>query len=224
MISATEAWKAVYPGAVVGALAMRGVRNPDRCDALEALKAQTEAELRARFSAGGKQALKADPVIAAYNAYYRQFGSTYHVTAQIASVAEKGRPIPSVAALVEAMFVAELSGMLLTAGHDLDLLALPLRVDIAAAGEHYTTMRGDEREPRTGDMVIRDARGIVSSIIYGPDQRTKIGPETRGVLFAVYAPAGIGEARVCAHLDRIRGLVLVVAPEATVEARETLTA
>ena len=224
MITATVEWKNRWPGAVVGVLAMRSVRNPDRCDALEALKPGIEARLRDRFAAGGKAGIKADPAIAAYDAYYRQFGNTYHVTAQVESVAVKGRSIPSVAALVEAMFMAELSGMLLTAGHDLDLLVMPLRVDVAGPGDSYETMRGEARETKPGDMVIRDARGIVSSIILGPDRRTKIGPETRGVLFAVYAPAGIGAAKVDSHLAQIRRLVQVVAPEATVEALETVEA
>ncbi len=224
MITGTVEWKNRWPGAVVGVLAMRGVRNPDRCDGLEALKPGIEAGLRGRFAAGGKAAIRADPVIAAYDAYYRRFGNTYHVTAQVESVAVKGRSIPAVAALVEAMFMAELSGMLLTAGHDLDLLDLPLGVDVAAPGERYETMRGEERETKPGDMVIRDARGIVSSIILGPDRRTKIGPQTRGVLFAVYAPAGIGAAKVDSHLAEIRRLVRAVAPEATVEVVETVEA
>lgn len=224
MISSSEAWKTGWPGAIVGVLAMRGVRNPDRCDELETLKARTEADLRARYASGGRQALRADPVVTAYDAYYRRFGNSYHVTAQVESVALKSKPIPSVAALVEAMFLAELSGLLLTAGHDLDLLALPLTVDVAAAGDRYTTMRGDEREPKPGDMVIRDARGIVSSIIYGPDGRTKIGSGTSGVLFAVYAPAGIGEQRVLSHLEQIRRLVLVIAPGAAVATLETVSA
>ncbi|HSV92379.1 MAG TPA: hypothetical protein VLH81_04855, partial [Desulfobacterales bacterium] len=179
MITATVAWRNRWPGAVVGVLAMRNVRNPDRCDALEALKPGFEAGLRARFAAGGRAAIRADPAIVAYDAYYRQFGDSYHVTAQVESVALKGRSIPTVAALVEAMFMAELSGMLLTAGHDLDLLGLPLSADVAAPDERYETMRGEERGTKPGDMVIRDARGIVSSIVLGPDRRTRIGPGTR---------------------------------------------
>ncbi len=223
MISATEAWNGAWPGAIVGVLAMRSVRNPDHSVGLEALKTGVEAGLRGRFAAGGKTAIRADPVIAAYDTYYRWFGSTYHVTAQVESVAVKGRSIPSVAALVEAMFMAELSGMLLSAGHDLDLLGLPLRVDVAGPGDRYETMRGEEREAKPGDMVIRDERGIVSSIILGPDRRTKIGPETRSVLFAVYAPAGIGVQKVTAHLEEIRRFVTSGRPEATFECVETVT-
>ena len=41
-----------------------------------------------------------------------------------------------------------------------------------------------------GDMYIRDHVGVVSSVLYGPDDRTRIVPGTRRVVFCVYAPAG----------------------------------
>lgn len=50
----------------------------------------------------------------------------------------EGQVRPSVAALVEAMFIAELKNLLLTAGHDLDAVELPLKLDIARGGERYT--------------------------------------------------------------------------------------
>jgi len=66
-------------------------------------------------------------------------------------------------------------------------------------------------------MFIADAEGVLSSIIYGPDRRTKIGPETRNALFTVYAPAGIAAADVGKHLRSIRDYVHLVAPDAEVE-------
>jgi hypothetical protein len=47
LVAATDAWRVSFPGAVVGALAMRGVRNPDRSAALEVEKRKLEERLRA---------------------------------------------------------------------------------------------------------------------------------------------------------------------------------
>jgi hypothetical protein len=47
----------------------------------------------------------------AYVDYYRRHGKTYHVKAQRESIALKGKPIPARAALVEAMFMAELKSL-----------------------------------------------------------------------------------------------------------------
>jgi DNA/RNA-binding domain of Phe-tRNA-synthetase-like protein len=82
-------------------------------------------------------------------------------------------------------------------------------------------MGGEERQPKQGDMMISDARGVISSIVYGPDARTAIGPETKDLLFTIYAPEGIGIDRVRAHLEDIRRFVAVVAPEARTETLET---
>jgi DNA/RNA-binding domain of Phe-tRNA-synthetase-like protein len=117
---------------------------------------------------------------------------------------------------VEAMFMAEVKNMLLTAGHDLDQLQLPVTLNAASGNEQYTLLRGQEQTLKSGDMFMADQVGVISSIIYGPDQRTQINPATRNVLFAVYAPAGIGPEAVQAHLQDIRDYVLVVSPDATV--------
>ncbi len=63
-------------------------------------------------------------------------------------------------------------------------------------------------------MLIADRAGILSSVIYGPDRRTQIRPETTHVLFTVSAPPGIGEQAVYRHLQDIQATVLLVAPEA----------
>jgi DNA/RNA-binding domain of Phe-tRNA-synthetase-like protein len=122
-----------------------------------------------------------------------------------------------VAALVESMFMAEMQDLLLTAGHDLDVLQLPLRLDIATGSETYTLLRGEEQVLKPGDMLISDQAGVISSIVYGPDRRTQITPETRNAVFTVYAPPGIAEQTVMEHLEHIRDNVLVFAPQAGVE-------
>jgi DNA/RNA-binding domain of Phe-tRNA-synthetase-like protein len=208
VLTTTEAWRATFPGAVVAALVMRGVRNPERDDALEAAKRALEAELRSGAPAP-------EPVLRAYAEYYRaRGGKTYHVRAQRESVALKGKPIPSRAALVEAMFMAELATAVLTAGHDLDTLDGGLSADVTTAGDRYALLSGKQAELEAGDMKMSDGAGIVSSVLRGPDRRTRITPSTRNVVFAAYAPAGIGEEAVRTHLLAIRANVLLIAPDA----------
>jgi DNA/RNA-binding domain of Phe-tRNA-synthetase-like protein len=129
----------------------------------------------------------------------------------------KGKSIPSVAALVEAMFTAEIKNLLLTAGHDLDLVQLPLTLDVAHGDERYTLLRGQEQELKADDMFIRDEAGVISSIIYGPDQRTAINAQTRSVVFTVYAPDGVTEETVLNHLRDLQAHVLLIAPGAHTE-------
>jgi DNA/RNA-binding domain of Phe-tRNA-synthetase-like protein len=88
---------------------------------------------------------------------------------------------------------------------------------VATGAERYTMLNGREQTLKAGDMLMADGEGIISSVLYGPDQRTRITPGTRDVLFAVYAPAGIGEAAVRQHLTDIQESVLLIAPDARTE-------
>ena len=224
VLVATEAWRSAFPGAAVGALVMRRVHNPEQSPALEVPRRALEENLRERAARLGRKGLDAEPVVRAYVDYYRAHGKTYHVKAQWESVAVKGRAIPSRAALVEAMFMAELKNLILTAGHDLAAVAPPVRVDVTREDDAYVLMNGAEPVLGAGDMMMVDDDGIISSVLYGPDQRTRITQQTREVLFAVYAPAGVGENAVRDHLQDIRGNVLLVAPDAETELVATLSA
>ena len=220
MFEVTSAWKTAYPGAHVGVLVIRAVSNPAHDPALERRKMALEEQLRTQFSGQDRAAMASHPVLQSYANYYRQFKKTYHIQLQLESIVLKGKSIPSVAALVESMFMAEMQDLLLTAGHDLDVLHLPLTLDVATGAERYTLLRGEEQTLKPGDMMIRDQLGVISSIIYGPDQRTQITPQTRNVVFTAYAPPGIDEQAVTDHLLHIQENVMVFAPQAQIELLE----
>jgi DNA/RNA-binding domain of Phe-tRNA-synthetase-like protein len=217
VFTVSSQWKTDYPGAAVGVLAMRDVANPQACAALDERKAAVEEELRTRFAGADRAALRALPVLQAYHSYYKRFDKSYHVQLQLESLLFKGRAIPHVAALVEAMFMAELKNLLLTAGHDLDVVQPPVTVDVADGSERYVRLDGQEQALKAGDMYIRDGKGILSSIVYGPDGRTRLSAGTAAALFTVYAPPGIAETAVSLHLHDIVSFVRLVAPAATVE-------
>ena len=217
MFEPTPAWSSTYPEAHAGVLVMRAVSNPIHHPELESQKAALEQELRKQFSGQNRAAIANHPTLRAYAEYYRQFKKTYHIQLQLESIVLKGKPIPSVAALVEAMFMAEMKDMLLTAGHDLDVLQLPLSLDVATGTEQYTLLRGEQQTLKAGDMMISDRVGVISSIVHGPDRRTQIKPSTRNVIFTVYAPPGISKQSVTQHLQNIKENVLLFAPQSQVE-------
>ena len=66
-------------------------------------------------------------------------------------------------------------------------------------------------------MFIADGLGVISSILYGPDQRTQISEATQKALFTVYAPPGIGAGSVHQHLDDLLENIYTVSPLARVE-------
>jgi DNA/RNA-binding domain of Phe-tRNA-synthetase-like protein len=224
MLTISDSWQETYPGAAVGFLALRNAINPKHHPEFEARKAALEERLRAQFAGQTKADLKALPIIQAYIAYYKRFKKTYHLLLQLESVALKNQPIPRVASLVEAMFMAELDDLLLTAGHDLALIEQPITLDVANGSERFVNIAGKENVLKPGDMFIADTAGVLSSIIYGSDRRTMITTDTTQALFTTYTPAGIGEEAVRQHLEHIRENVLLFAPEGKTITLEVYTA
>jgi DNA/RNA-binding domain of Phe-tRNA-synthetase-like protein len=224
MLTPSALWKTSYPGAAAGALVLHNVTNPNKHPGLEQIKTELERDLRARYSGLDRAALAKMAILQAYNAYFKRFKKSYHVQLQLESIVFKDKSIPSVAALVEAMFMAELKNLLLTAGHDLDKIQPPVRLDVASGNERYTLLRGQDQELKKDDMFIADQAGVISSVLYGPDQRTQIHSETRNVLFTVYAAPGLAEQNVRQHLTDIYNYILVFCPQTELVVLETYQA
>ena len=217
-------WRETHPGASVGLIAMRDVANPARNDHLNDLATGLETDVRSRLVSADRETIRTTPPLPAYTTYYMRWGQCYHVAMQLESVAQKGKALPRVAALVEAMFIAELRNLLLTAGHDLDALEIPVRLTVGS-GESYVAPNGQETTVKAGDMVIADAGGrVLSAIITGPSDFARIGPETTAALFYTYAPPGVDSGLVDAQLDEIEHNVRLISPETAVVAREIVTA
>ena len=219
MVTVSPSWQSIYPGAALGILALQGVANPSAHPQLDRTRLDLEAQLRSRFAGLDRAAIEASPEMQAYRAYYKRFKKTYHVLLQLESIVFKDKPIPSVAALVEAMFMAELKNQLLTAGHDLDRIQQPIRLDIARGDELYTLLRGEEQVCKPGDMIMSDAQAVICSVIYGADFRTRLTPAMRRVLFVVYVPPGVAIERIEQHLDDLESNLRLVSPQAEVEHR-----
>ncbi len=143
--------------------------------------------------------------------------------AQIESVVN-GKSLSSASAVLTAMFMAEVKNMLLTAGHDYNTLDLPVRITIGAGTETFTDIRGAEKKVVAEDMIMTDAKGVISSIVLGPDSRTKLTPSVKDVLFAVYAPAEVEKALVHSHLLDIQNYVKTFSPEAKTRFLEVIEA
>jgi DNA/RNA-binding domain of Phe-tRNA-synthetase-like protein len=223
-IKFSDAWRAAYPGAGVAILAMTSVINSAPAADLQMRMHSIETSLRARHAGRSRRDLENLPQLRPYIAHYRGFGKTYHVLLQLESVAFRGRSLTASDSLVSAMFAAEIDAGLLTAGHDLEAISSPLVADVARPGERYLSIGGKAIEVKPGDMLIRDREGILSSVLYGPDQRTRLLPKTSSVLFTTYAPGEIANDYLDGHLRRLEELVQIQSPLARTILRDTARA
>lgn len=224
LITATDEWRRSHAGGAIGLLEVSGAGSVDGASRLEQRKRETEARLRERYKGFARPDFASLPVMSAYIQYYKRFGKTYHVQLQVESIVLKGKSLPNVSPLVDANFVAEVDTLVLTAGHDVARLESPVTVDVAREGDHMTQMNGESRPIRAGDMIMRDARGVCCSIIYGQDNRSPISPHTAHVLYVDYAPTGVPAQAVEEQLRKIEENVRCVAPHALTEQRRILSA
>lgn len=219
MLSFSPGWKDACPGSRIGLLEMRCAAGA-LSTLPEAALAELEAELRSRHAGRHRSEIAGLPVMAAYVDHYRRFGKTYHVLLQLESVLSGQRHLAGASPLVAAMFAAEVETFILTAAHDLDRLQLPLTAALTAPGESYVGIGGRELSVKPGDMSLRDRLGIISSVLYGPDDRTRVTSSTTAVLYTSYLPAGVEDGVADRHLVRVEELVRLAAPDATTERRE----
>ena len=222
-INVTERWRETFPGGHVGVLLIGNVDNTKRETPLDERKREVEARLRERYEGFSRSDFLELEVLKAYRDFYKRFGNTYHVQGQLESVVG-GKALPNVNPLVDANFTAELEMLVLTAGHDAALLKGPLTVDATKGDETFVQMNGKERNLKPDDMMMRDAEGIVCTILYGQDRRTPISPDTERALYVAYAPAGVSTEAVQQQLDAIRENVDLFAPDAEVERVEIFEA
>ncbi|MBV7273466.1 hypothetical protein I6U48_11160 [Clostridium sp. PL3] len=215
-----ENLKTLYPNSKFGVLIIKDVENPSTNSEFNKTKLLVREQLLGQYqNYNRKDFTKSEPVYF-YTNYYKKFRKTYPVQLQLESIITKGNSLPNTAALVEAMFVAELKNLLLTAGHDLDKIEFPIKLSLGKGNENFIGISEKEQFLTKNDMMLCDSKGIMSSILNGPDSRTQITKDTKNVMFFVYTPGGIGDDIIRNHLYDIKSYVSVFSPNSKTDLLE----
>lgn len=221
-IDITLAWKAKYPGAHIGLLLVRNIDNQKPSDSLEQSKRSLEAQLRSKYQGYSRADLQGIETMGAYRSYYKAFRKTYHVQLQLESILFSGKNLPSVNPLVDAAFMAEMDTLILTASHDAARLFPPVHIDIAQENEDFNMLSGQTAALKADDMIMRDAQGVVCTVIYGQDRRTAISKKTRQAVYVCYVPSGIPPEKIEEHLEKITKNISLFAPQVEIGYRKIL--
>lgn len=212
MLTISEDLKELYPNAKFGILIMKHVENPSTNSEFNKAKISVTNQLLSQYkNYDRKEFVKSEPACF-YRDYYKKFKKTYPVQLQLESVVVRSNPIPNVAALVEAMFTAELKNLLLTAGHDLGKIEFPIKLDLSQGTESFTGISEKQQFLNKNDMMLSDEKGIISSILNGPDYRTRITKDTKNALFFIYTPNGVSDDIIRNHLNDIKSYVSIFSP------------
>lgn len=217
MIKISPSVKSTFPETKFGMMIVNGLCSPIERAVMDNIIA-TEIEQMKLNNSGyeRKSALTKEP-LCHYAAYYKRYNKTYHVLGQLESVLLKGKSIPPVGIPVEAMFLAEVKNLLLTAGHDLEMIEGDLTVNIATEPLNYKGISGKEQQLIKNDLYLSDEKGILSSIMNGPDYRTRITEATQNALYFVYGVEGVTGPLIHAHLKTISSYLSQAIPGVEVQ-------
>ncbi|HJW96532.1 MAG TPA: phenylalanine--tRNA ligase beta subunit-related protein [archaeon] len=139
-----------------------------------------------------------------YNLFYKKFDSKVPMEFQIKSILNN-KEIPMIHPVLICMFIAELKNIILTAGHDLDKLEDDTIEVLRSNGtEEYTKINEKVQKLKNNDIFAIDGTGIISSVLCGPDSRTKITDETENFLFMCYS-FGLSNEEIENHMNDIIG-------------------
>jgi len=196
-VKLSENLKEHFPNIKIGILEVRNLINKKFDPRLEEEKRKLETFIRKNYID-----VKNLEVIKNYNHFFKKFEKTYPIEFQLKSIL-KGKNLPSVSTVIEAMFMAELKNMFLTAGHDLDSLKGNLETKLSTGTEKYVKINLKEHSLKAEDIFTTDDIGIISSILYGPDNRTRITENTKNYLFFSYFPYGEDNENIKQHFKNI---------------------
>lgn len=154
MLTIDDRVRELYPGAKMGILAVKDAS----CSSFitEEDVAEFLQYLSRKYAHLERKELKELYPISAYIAYYKKFGSNYHLLAQLESLIKGKKSVDFDSGLLQAMFLSEMDDILLTAGHDLTKLHLPLQLKIATGEETYQSISGKEVVAVRGDLMLFD--------------------------------------------------------------------
>ncbi len=217
MIKISPFVKSTFPETKFGMMIVNGLCSTIERAVMDNIIA-TEIEQMKLNNSGyeRKPALSKEP-LCHYATYYKRYNKTYHVLGQLESVLLKGKSIPPVGIPVEAMFLAEVKNLLLTAGHDLEMIEGDLTVNIATEPLNYKGISGKEQQLIKNDLYLSDEKGILSSIMNGPDYRTRITESTQNALYFIYGVEGVTEPLIHAHLKTISSYLSQAIPGVEVQ-------
>lgn len=186
--------KSIYPDLKVSIMEIKLTSKIDFDQGLIKLKKELENKIRNDY----KNPEILEKVIK-YNSFYKKFDSKVPMEFQIKSILNN-KEIQRINPIITSMFMAELKNIMLTAGHDLDKLGKKIEVLCSDGNEEYTKINEKSQKLKRNDIFATDGAGIISSVLYGPDFRTKIIDETRNCIFMCYCPFKISDNEIREHM------------------------
>lgn len=223
MLTVDAKLKEKYPNTFFGLLVVDGFAPTQQgVQAFEAHAQQQLQNIRSRYEGcDKKQIAEINPAIAAYVKYYKKFKKSYHVLLQTESVL-KGRELPQSLAAAQVLLLTELQTGMLLAGHDCSSCKFPLTAVCAEGNEQYTGAAGNDIAVKSNDIIVKDEQGIILSIIYGQDQRTRMTDASQKLMYIINGVPDTDRQQYAAAMELLEENLKLLCPQLTVKVKEII--
>lgn len=184
---------------------------------------QTIIKINQDYGTLNRKQLKKKSPIDVFAKYYKRYGYSYPVLGQLESFLKGDKQLEADIPLLKVLLLTELESMLLMACHDMNSIKMPLTLERGAPDTEiqYVGISKREQKISVDDFYIRDEEAVISSVLKGPDYRTRITANTQDALFMIYGPYEIKplEVDIQIALDKLESLLKACSPSCIIESK-----
>jgi len=145
-----------------------------------------------------------------HKAFHQKFGKSYPIEYQINSIKD-GKNIPTQTTLTDALFLSEMKHLCIISGHDIATLKGDLTFDISKGGEKYTKINGKPQSLKPEDIILNDNGKLITSLLYGPDNSTKITSKTKDCVYLFWFSSHITQKELITILNDFKAHLKIIA-------------
>jgi len=178
--SKSSKYKSHYPEVAFGLTLISGCWNFYNPPGFDQYKRKLLRKMRKR-----ETLIKITERIETYGRFFESFGYECPLPKHLKRTVHSGFPRYNL--MVDAHFMAEMCAGILVAVTDYDCFDGNLILDLADDGEVCKGMGQRDIITKEGEIVLRDEKEIVCVLCQGADDKTRVGADTRNVLFYAYA-------------------------------------
>ncbi len=124
----------------------------------------------------------------AFERFFKAHNHAFPLLSQREHLRKAG--IPSSNPLVTLLLLAELSTGVLIGIQDAGAIRGTLQYDVLSSSDSFEGMRG-RVTCYPGEIVLRDADGVIASLFQGPDRRTQLHPGSRDIAAFAFGVPGM---------------------------------
>ncbi len=182
--SKSSRYEGNYPDVAFGLTLISGCRNFEKPPGFDQYKRKLLRKMRKRETLA-----HITERIDAYERFFAKFGFDCPLPKHLKRTVNSGFARYNL--MVDAHFMAEMCAGILVAVTDFDRFEGALDLDLAEEGEVCRGMGGQEFRTKEDEIVLRDEKEIVCVLCQGADEKTRVGEDTKNVLFYAYGIPGI---------------------------------